>query len=494
MPRIARIVMPNGATTYFSYDVGGRLSEKMTKKDADASVLVRFAYTRDAAGNPLAIERESGLGTFYYQYDALQRLSYEGQFVSDTRQYENYYEYDAAGNRTLLRHGETAAENLTYYSYNAANELTDLHDKDGWTYFGYDANGNTIQEQTPTYTRYFDYDGRNMMTGARSTEGSWTNNEYRYDGLAMRAAKLDSTGFIYYDWDGINPIQEKDGAGSVMDRQVHGYAPIPSVGDITHMDKSGTVYVPIPDQPGTIWNLLDDVPAKANSYTYDAFGESRSVSETVINPYRFGTKPVDPDSNLYYFIARQYMPTMGRFLTRDLPAVAARMSLLEKLNNYQFSEARPSTMVDPSGEYDIIVALPGFRPPGAQRGDKVLPPRVVRMSGPANCYWWQVERWWSLQADNFTCKGNQLCCAELKTILIVGREAPVQRGFPRCPPDCYCRRIRGWTRPWHDSHTIWGDIIIRGFWGYGWPKCEAGFAVLYEELITIDGGVCTPRY
>ena len=72
----------------------------------------------------MAIERESGLGVFYYEYDALQRLAYEGQFVDAARQYENYYEYDPAGNRTLLRHGETGAENLTYYEYNEANELT----------------------------------------------------------------------------------------------------------------------------------------------------------------------------------------------------------------------------------------------------------------------------------------------------------------------------------------------------------------------------------
>jgi hypothetical protein len=42
-----------------------------------------------------------------------------------------------AGNRTLLRHGETGADNLTYYGYDAANELTNLHGKDGWTYFAY---------------------------------------------------------------------------------------------------------------------------------------------------------------------------------------------------------------------------------------------------------------------------------------------------------------------------------------------------------------------
>ena len=57
-------VHPNGSTTYFAYDGAGRLSEKVTKVDSDGSVLVKFAYTRDAGGNPIAIERESGLGVW----------------------------------------------------------------------------------------------------------------------------------------------------------------------------------------------------------------------------------------------------------------------------------------------------------------------------------------------------------------------------------------------------------------------------------------------
>ena len=237
---------PNATATYFVYDLAGRLSEKVTKKDSDGSVLVRFAYTRDAAGNPIAIERESGLGAFYYAYDKLQRLAYEGQFVSAARQYENYYEYDPAGNRTLLRHGETDAENLTYYDYDAANELMSLHDKDGWTYFAYDENGNTVMEQTPAYTRYYDWDGRDMMVGVRSTEQGWTDNVYRYDGMASRVSTLESAGFSYYDWDGINVVQEKTGAGTVTDRQVHGYAPIFSVGDIAHMESGGRRTCPWP--------------------------------------------------------------------------------------------------------------------------------------------------------------------------------------------------------------------------------------------------------
>ena len=35
---------------------------EVTAVDSDSSVLARFAYTRDAAGNPVAIERESGGG------------------------------------------------------------------------------------------------------------------------------------------------------------------------------------------------------------------------------------------------------------------------------------------------------------------------------------------------------------------------------------------------------------------------------------------------
>ena len=58
--------------------------------------------------------------------------------------------------------------------------------RDGWTHIAYDANRNTVMEQTPSYTRSFDWDGRDMLVRVRSTEEGWTDNEIRYDGLAMR--------------------------------------------------------------------------------------------------------------------------------------------------------------------------------------------------------------------------------------------------------------------------------------------------------------------
>ena len=95
----------------------------------------------------------------------------------------------------------------------------------------------------------------------------------------------------------------------MTERQVHGHAPIVSVGDIAHLDKSGSIYVPTPDQVGTIWKLLDSTASAANSYEYDAFGVGRNASETVANRYRFGTKRLEADPALYHSTAWQYDPS-----------------------------------------------------------------------------------------------------------------------------------------------------------------------------------------
>jgi len=267
-----------------------------------------------------------------------------------------YYGYHTLGNRTLLRHGETGAENLTYYIYNAANELNTLHDKDGWSYFYYDQNGNTVTEQTPAWTRYYDWDGRDMMVGVRSTEAGWTENMYRYDGLASRVCTVESAGFTYYDWDAINVIQEKGGAGNVTNRQVHGYAPIFSVGDIALMDKAGTPYVPLFDQVGTTSNLLDATGAKANSYTYDAFGVGRSVSESVAHLYRLSQRRLASDTKLYGPEQTPYMPGVGRFAK---PAGGEAKSYIRAPS--ASAVPRPGGFVLPKHPTDIPDNVPWWR-------------------------------------------------------------------------------------------------------------------------------------
>ena len=107
--------------------------------------------------------------------------------------------------------------------------------------------------------RWDDYDANGNSTSMRARQAgpsisTWDSRDllqaygydipddlkyYYYDGMGSRVASRESVGLTYYDWDGIGVLQEKNSSGSVTDRQVHGYAPITSVGDIALMDKSG---------------------------------------------------------------------------------------------------------------------------------------------------------------------------------------------------------------------------------------------------------------
>lgn len=210
--------------------------------------------------------------------------------------------------------------------------------------------GNTIQEQKPSYTRYYDWDGRDMMVGVRSTEAGGTDNEIRYDGLASRASLLDSGGMTYYLWDGIRVLKTTAGDETLRQRQVHGQPPsgIPSVGDIAMIESSaGDAYTPVADQVGTLWKLIDSTAAVANTYSYDAFGVPRSATETFTYPYRFAGKPLDADTALYYFIARQYKPGLGRFTSRD--------RVVRQESPYRYANSTPTGDTDPAG---LQIAVP----------------------------------------------------------------------------------------------------------------------------------------
>jgi len=109
------------------------------------------------------------------------------------------------------------------------------------------------------------------------------------------------------------------------------------------MEVSESSYVPVADQVGTVWKVVSSGAAAANSYQYDAFGVTRSVSETVSNPFRFAGKPLDADPALYHFIARQYSPLHGRFLGPD---AVARHRYPKQCS---YAHAGPLAWVDPRG-------------------------------------------------------------------------------------------------------------------------------------------------
>src|SRR5207247_361988 len=82
------------------------------------------------------------------------------------------------------------------------------------------------------------------------------------------------------------------------------------------------------------------------SSNYQPFGPQYGVSGT--DPtYKYTAKPQDSATGLYYFGARYYEPSTGRFITRD-PASDSRTDPQTSCR-YSYARNNPEIITDPSG-------------------------------------------------------------------------------------------------------------------------------------------------
>ena len=100
-------------------------------------------------------------------------------------------------------------------------------------------------------------------------------------------------------------------------------------------------------------NMVDETVTARNVYTYSPFGNpyAGTVSETVYNPFQFTGQWFDEEINQYYLRARQYDPTMMRFMTRD-PVLGEQQEPLT-LHKYLYCFNEPVNHTDPSGRIGI---------------------------------------------------------------------------------------------------------------------------------------------
>jgi RHS repeat-associated protein len=78
------------------------------------------------------------------------------------------------------------------------------------------------------------------------------------------------------------------------------------------------------------------------TYTYDPYGNLKTSSGTVNNPFLFSGQYRDSESWLYYLRARYYDPGRAQFLSRDPLADMTRQP-------YSYTSDNPMNTVDPSG-------------------------------------------------------------------------------------------------------------------------------------------------
>lgn len=97
------------------------------------------------------------------------------------------------------------------------------------------------------------------------------------------------------------------------------------------------------DGLGSVTSLTDGSGAVAASYTYDAFGNLAASTGSLTNPFRYTAREWDSEAGLYFYRARYYDESSGRFLSEDPIAFAAGP------NFYSYAWNVPTVLTDPTG-------------------------------------------------------------------------------------------------------------------------------------------------
>ena len=154
-----RSVAPDGSTTETRYDAAGRIASILT----DGTEIVHYTY--NANGSRQAVIYADGTREDYI-YDAASRVTlliHTDRAGTVLDRYE--YQYDAAGNLLL----EKNARGTTTYTYDVDGKLLSAAEPDGmFTKYTYDAAGNRAskEETTPSGSRQetiYKYDASNRL-------------------------------------------------------------------------------------------------------------------------------------------------------------------------------------------------------------------------------------------------------------------------------------------------------------------------------------------
>jgi RHS repeat-associated protein len=315
---------PNGTTTTYAYLNNNWLSS-ITHKAPGGATLQSFAYTYDKNGN--RISQADPTGTTSYGYDALNRLvnaAYPAGYGTWS------WTYDPVGNRL----SQNAPSGITNYSYDANNRLTAA----GVVNYSYDANGNLTSTSSG---QSFAWDVFNRMTSGTGGGGTAT---YTYNGDGLKLRRIGPDGTTRYYHDGIRPIWEADGAGSMtaqLDRDIFGNL-------LSRKEPAGTRRHYHFDGSGSTTALSDEGGLAVATLLYDAWGNQRAASGAAVPNYRFTGAELDAASGLYHMGARFYDPTIGRWLSED----PVRRNGPMGLNYYMYASNNPLGFIDPTGLCD----------------------------------------------------------------------------------------------------------------------------------------------
>ncbi|WP_141733938.1 RHS repeat domain-containing protein [Oligoflexus tunisiensis] len=284
-------------------------------------------YTRDGLGRIIGISRVAdGVTTNKtFTFDSI------GQLLSETTDgvVTSAFSYDANGNRFT----------------SGGNEVYDEHDRlisnSEWM-FTYSRNGfltkktHRISEESIDYL----YDNLGNLLQVRQENGAVV--EYVVDGLDRRIQRKVSNAFtdafIYQDK--LKPIAQLNEDGSVRATFIYGT----KYNSPDLIVKNGITYRVIHDHLGSPIFIVDTRNNEVvQKMTFDTWGKVLEDTNPGFQPFGFAGGLYDSTTGLLRFGARDYDPSIGRWLNKDPITFDGGWNL------YAYSNNDPVNFIDPDG-------------------------------------------------------------------------------------------------------------------------------------------------